>query len=133
MSKLRLTVQRNKAILQKYKKGKPANEIAKEYGLSRHTVLDIIHRTNNYKTFKDALLDAATEVQNAIAGFESIKIGDVLRVWHDLDTTTIKSRTVFTGTVIYKDGMIVSIKGDNYTESFQLFDLITALVEHISV
>lgn len=135
MSKFQLTAQRNKEMLHKYKKGRPADKIAKEYGLSEHTVLDIIYKTNTYKklSFKDPLLDAAMEVQNAIAGFENIRIGDVLRVWHDLDTTTIKSRTVFTGTVIYKDDRIVSVKGDHYTESFQLFDLISGLVEHIPV
>ncbi len=90
-----LTGKRNKEISRKYEKGKPADEIAKEYGLSEHTVLDIIYKTNTYKklSFKDSLLDAAMEVQNAIADFENIKTGDVLRVWHGLDTTTIKSRT----------------------------------------
>ncbi len=130
-----LTGKRNKEISRKYEKGKPADEIAKEYGLSEHTVLDIIYTINAHKKlpFKDSLLDAAMEVQNAIAGFENIKTGDILRVWHDLDTTTIKGHVVFTGTVIYKDDRIVSVKGDHYTESFQLFDLISGLVEHIPV
>ena len=69
MSKFQLTAQRNKEMLHKYKKGRPTDKIAKEYGLSEHSVLDIIYKTNTYKklSFKDSLFDAAMEVQNAPA------------------------------------------------------------------
>ena len=42
-----------------------------------------------------------------------------------------KCKKVLTGVVIYKDNMIIAVQGENYPESFSVFDLASDLMEHI--
>lgn len=77
--------------------------------------------------FKDAY-----DIVGIIQRFRSIRVGDIVRMRHTTyETNGQKRRALFTGTVIYKDGKIITVQGDNYAESFQLFDLIDGLSEHI--
>lgn len=126
--------ERNRQIYGKYKKGISVVSLSAEYGISKETVKDIVNKERNRsRGFReDKLLEDAEEKKKELDRIRKIRVGDVVKIKHDsVDTMGYKCTRVFTGVVIYKDNTIVAVQGENYPESFSVFDLASDLMEHI--
>lgn len=89
---------------------------------------DLEIRTKN----ENECLHEAQRFQRAKTRFRKIREGDVVRMHHTVyEADGLRDTVVMTGIVIYKDAKIITVQGDHYAESFQLFDLATKLKEHI--
>lgn len=126
--------ERNRQIYRKYERGISAVSLSAEYGISKETVKDIVNKERNRsRGFReDKLLEDAEEKKKELDRIRKIRVGDVVKIKHDaVDTMGYKCTRVFAGVVIYKDNTIVAVQGENYPESFSVFDLATDLMEHI--
>lgn len=127
--------ERNRQIYGKYKKGISVVSLSAEYGISKETVKDIVNKERNRsRGFRpeDKLLEDAEEKKKELDRIRKIRVGDVVKIKHDaVDAMGNKCSKAFTGAVIYKDNTIVAVQGENYPESFSVFDLASDLMEHI--
>lgn len=127
--------ERNRQIYRKYERGISIVSLSAEYGISKETVKDIVnkerHRARGFRR-EDKLLEDAEEKKKQFDRIRKIRVGDVVKVKHDaVDAMGYKCTKVLTGVVIYKDNMIIAVQGENYPESFSVFDLASDMMEHI--
>lgn len=126
--------ERNREIFERYEDGTSAGELSSEYGLSEKTIVHIVSVTKQRsKDFgEDKLLTDADDNKRALDEIRKIQDGDIVKVRHDtIDAEGRKCQKIFTGTVIYTDNMMITVRGEHYAESFNLVDLTQELVEHI--
>ena len=77
-------------------------------------------------------MEDAEEKKKELDRIRKIRVGDVVKVWHDtVDAMGCKCTKELTGEVISKNKSIVTVQGEHYTESFSFFDLESKMVEHI--
>lgn len=126
------TKERNKEILERYNAGESVDNLASEYGLSDKTITYIVSKAKEREFNRDERLDDDAKTKRLLSRLRKIRIGDVLWIQHNqLKENVTKSQNVFVGTVVYKNNYLITVRGDYYTESFQLIDLIDMLVDHI--
>lgn len=127
--------ERNQKICREFNEGVSIRSLASEYGISERTIEDIVnkerHRARKSRR-EDKLLEDAEEKKREFDRIRKIRVGDVVKVKHEaVDAMGYKCKKVLTGVVIYKDNMIIAVQGENYPESFSVFDLASDLMEHI--
>lgn len=130
------TAERNKEIYRRYLAGDSLESIASFFLLKPSFVRSVIseQKYRNRATRQEMVLESAFGLKKDLAKFRSIRIGDILQISHEVyNDGGLKANGLLTGTVIYKDNKIVTVQGDYYKESFQLFDLISKLQTHIPV
>lgn len=126
------TKERNKEILERYNAGEAIDNLASEYGLSDKTITYIVSKAKEREFNRDERLDDDAKTKRLLSRLRKIRIGDVLRIKHNsFKENGTRSQNVFVGTVVYKNNHFITVRGDYYTESFQLIDLIDMLVDHI--
>lgn len=128
------TAERNKEIYRRYLAGDSVESIASFFLLKPSFVRSVIseQKYRNRATREEMALESAFNLKKAIKKFQNIRMGDILQITHEVyDDRFLKADGLFTGTVIYKDNKIITVQGDHYAESFQLFDLIGNLQAHI--
>lgn len=126
------TKERNKEILERYNAGESVDNMASEYGLSDKTITYIVSKAKEREFNRDERLDDDAKTKRLLSRLRKIRIGDVLRIKHNsFKENGTRSQNVFVGTVVYKNNHLITVRGDYYTESFQLIDLIDMLVDHI--
>lgn len=125
---------RDLEMLRKFRGGMKPAELAACYGLGVNTVRTILSKVGGRGRTKneDECSQEAQRFHCAISRFRRIREGDIVRMYHTVhEADGMRNNGVMTGVVIYKDGKILTVKGDHYAESFQMFDLATKLKEHI--
>lgn len=125
---------RDLEMLRKFREGMKPAELAACYGLGENTVRTILSKVRGSGRTKNEneCMQEAQRFHRAITRFRKIREGDVIRMYHTVyEADGMRNNGVMTGTVIYKDAKIITVQGDHYAESFQMFDLATKLKEHI--
>lgn len=129
------TLKRDALIYKQFLKGTSKTELAEKFQITKKSINQIIssQKARNHASLENERLLKTKAFHRRVIGFRNkIDIGDVLVVEkYEVSTGKSPQRTRITGEVIYKNTFFVTIRGDNFAESFDYMELSKKMVSHI--
>lgn len=129
------TLKRDALIYKQFLKGTSKTELAEKFQITKKSINQIIssQKARNHASLENERLLKTKAFHRRVIDFRNkIDIGDVLVVEkYEVSTGKSPQRTRITGEVIYKNTFFVTIRGDNFAESFDYMELSKKMVSHI--
>ena len=121
------TLKRDALIYKQFLKGTSKTELAEKFQITKKSINQIIssQKARNHASLENERLLKTKAFHRRVIDFRNkIDIGDVLVVEkYEVSTGKSPQRTRITGEVIYKNTFFVTIRGDNFAESFDYMEI----------
>ncbi|MDD7349796.1 MAG: hypothetical protein PUG66_08165 [Clostridiales bacterium] len=128
------TLKRDALIYKQFLKGTSKTELAEKFQITKKSINQIIssQKARNHASLENERLLKTKAFHRRVIDFRNkIDIGDVLVVEkYEVSTGKSPQRTKITGEVIYKNKFFVTIRGDDFVESFDYMELSKKMVSH---